>query len=168
MVDKWAKLVDSQAKSSTASLGMVIQGANAEVASGMELLGKGKGYLEVALEHAESSRTELLDETTRLRRLILVSANRLQSMMHEIRILALVKSEEASFFHCSSIEIDLICNSLFPLIMMHCSRLPQLMRQMIKFFLSLHPQTMLFPYYRNTSRIGQMPPRLQPMDNRWK
>jgi len=105
MVEKWTKLVESQAKSSTASLGMVVRGANAEVASGMELLGKGKGYLEVALEHAESSRKELLDETTRLRRLILVSANRLQSMIHEIRILAATKSEEASFLHCSSTEI---------------------------------------------------------------
>lgn len=105
MVEKWTKLVDSQAKSSTGSPGMVIRGANAEVASGMELLGKGKGYMEVALEHAESSRKELLDETTRLRRLILVSANRLQSMLHEIRILASLKSEEASFFHCSSSEI---------------------------------------------------------------
>lgn len=106
MVDKWIKLVDSQAKSSTTSPGMVIRGANAEVASGMELLGKGKGYLEVALEHAESSRTELLDETTRLRRLILVSANRLQSMIHEIRNLASIKSEEVRFFDCSSTEID--------------------------------------------------------------
>ncbi|KAH0836788.1 Afadin and alpha-actinin-binding-domain-containing protein [Lanmaoa asiatica] len=71
MVDKWTKLVDSQAKSSAASSGMVIRGGNAEVASGMESLGKGKGFLQVALEHAESSRTELFDETTRLRRLIL-------------------------------------------------------------------------------------------------
>lgn len=105
MVDKWTKLVDSQTKSSTLSPGMVIRGANAEVTSGMELLGKGKGYLEVALEHAESSRTELLDETTRLRRLILVSANRLQSLIHQIRILASIKSEEASFFRCSSAVI---------------------------------------------------------------
>ena len=102
MVEKWTKLVDSQTKSSTASPGMVIRGANAEVVSGMELLGKGKGYLEVALEHAESSRKELLDETTRLRRLILVTANRLQSMIHEIRILASIKSEEVSFSHSSS------------------------------------------------------------------
>lgn len=101
MVDKWTKLSDSQAKSPTASPGMVIRGANAEISSGMELIGKGKGYLEVALEHAESSRTELLDETTRLRRLILVAANRLQSMIHEIRVLASIKLEEASFFHCS-------------------------------------------------------------------
>ncbi|KAG6381745.1 Afadin and alpha-actinin-binding-domain-containing protein [Boletus reticuloceps] len=106
MVEKWTKLVDSQSKSSTASPGMVIRGANAEVASGMELLGKGKGYLEVALEHADSSRKELLDETTRLRRLILVSANRLQSMIHEMRTLASIRSEEpASFDH----------DALFPL-----------------------------------------------------
>ena len=102
MVEKWTKLIDSQAKSPTTPPGMVIRGVNAEVASGMEILGKGKGYLEVALEHAESSRTELLDETTRLRRLILVSANRLQSIIHQIRTLASLKSEEASFFHCSS------------------------------------------------------------------
>ena len=101
MVDKWAKVADSQAKCS-ASPGIVIQGANAEIVSGMELLGKGRGYLEVALEHAENSRKELLDETTRLRRLILVSANRLQSMIRQIRILASVKSEEVSFLHRSS------------------------------------------------------------------
>lgn len=105
VVEKWTKLVDSQAKSSTSSPGIVFRGANADVVSGMELLGKGKGYLEVALEHAETSRTELLDETTRLRRLILVSANRLQSMLHEIRVLASIKSEEVSFFHRSSTEI---------------------------------------------------------------
>ncbi|KAF8448876.1 Afadin and alpha-actinin-binding-domain-containing protein [Boletus edulis BED1] len=116
MVEKWTKLVDSQSKSSTTSPGMVIRGANAEVASGMELLGKGKGYLEVALEHADSSRKELLDETTRLRRLILVSANRLQSMIHEMRTLASIRSEEASFFHCSSTEpASFDHDALFPL-----------------------------------------------------
>ncbi|KAG8221070.1 hypothetical protein J3R82DRAFT_2585 [Butyriboletus roseoflavus] len=43
MVDKWIKLSDSQAKLPTTSPGMVIRGANAEVSSGMELIGKGKG-----------------------------------------------------------------------------------------------------------------------------
>ncbi|KIJ65501.1 hypothetical protein HYDPIDRAFT_174941 [Hydnomerulius pinastri MD-312] len=98
MVEKWSKLADSQTKLSTASAGMSIRGANAEPSLGSEMVGKGKGYLEVALEHAESSRAELLDETTRLRRLILVSANRLQSLIHEIRMLASIKSEEPTSF----------------------------------------------------------------------
>ncbi|KAF9224074.1 hypothetical protein BS17DRAFT_880114 [Gyrodon lividus] len=100
MIEKWTKVADCQTKLSTTSAGMTIRGANAEVVSGSEIVGKGKGFLEVALEHAESSRVELLDETTRLRRLVLVSANRLQSMIHEIRTLASIKSEEpASLDH---------------------------------------------------------------------
>ncbi|KIK75252.1 hypothetical protein PAXRUDRAFT_19156 [Paxillus rubicundulus Ve08.2h10] len=79
---------------------MTIRGANAEVVSGSEILRKGKGFLEVAQEHAESSRAELLDETTRLRRLTLMTTNRLQSMIHGIRTLASIKSEElASLDH---------------------------------------------------------------------
>ncbi|KAF9233476.1 Afadin and alpha-actinin-binding-domain-containing protein [Melanogaster broomeanus] len=106
MVEKWSKLADCQTKLSMTSAGITIQGANAEVASGSEIVGRGKGLLEVALEHAESSRAELLDETTRLRRLILMSANRLQTMVHEIRMLASIKSDEPA-----SLDHD----ALFPL-----------------------------------------------------
>ncbi|KIK79748.1 hypothetical protein PAXRUDRAFT_833943, partial [Paxillus rubicundulus Ve08.2h10] len=106
MIERWTKLADCQTKLSATSAGMTIRGANAEVVSGSEILGKGKGFLEVALEHAESSRAELLDETTRLRRLTLMTANRLQSMIHGIRTLASIKSEELA-----SLDHD----ALFPL-----------------------------------------------------
>ncbi|KAH7890897.1 Afadin and alpha-actinin-binding-domain-containing protein [Phlebopus sp. FC_14] len=96
MIEKWTKLADSQIKLSSASSGLTIRGANAEVSSAMDTLGKGKGYLEVALEHAETSRAELLDETTRLRRLVVMSANRVQALVHEIRSLTSIKEEEAA------------------------------------------------------------------------
>lgn len=61
-----------------------------------------------------------------------------------------------------------MCNSLRPSTTMRCSRLPPLMQRMIKFFHSLLPQTMPFPYYRNTSRTSQTSHRLQLLDNPWK
>ncbi|KAI5995457.1 Afadin and alpha-actinin-binding-domain-containing protein [Pisolithus albus] len=94
MVEKWSKLVDAQSKVSAASSGISIHGANAEVVSGSDNIGKGKGYLDVALEHAESSRAELFAESTRLRRLIVTCANRIQSLTHRIRLVMSSEEEE--------------------------------------------------------------------------
>ncbi|KAI6113107.1 Afadin and alpha-actinin-binding-domain-containing protein [Pisolithus sp. B1] len=94
MVEKWNKLVEAQSKVSAASSGISIYGANAEVVSGSDNIGKGKGYLDVALEHAESSRAELFAESTRLRRLIVTCANRIQSLTHKIRLVLSVEDEE--------------------------------------------------------------------------
>ncbi|KAG6336455.1 hypothetical protein ID866_2626 [Astraeus odoratus] len=92
MVEKWNKLVEVQAKVSAASTGICFRGGNAEVAS--DSAGKSKGYLEVALEHAEASRAELFAESTRLRRLVLTCANRIQSLAHRIRLAASIQEEE--------------------------------------------------------------------------
>ncbi|KAI6023947.1 Afadin and alpha-actinin-binding-domain-containing protein [Pisolithus microcarpus] len=81
MVEKWGKLVDAQPKVSAAS-------------SGSDNIGKGKGYLDVALEHAESSRAGLFAESTRLRRLIVTCANRIQSLTHRIRLVTSAEEEE--------------------------------------------------------------------------
>lgn len=62
--------------------------------SGSETLGKGKGYLEIALEQAESARASLADETLALQRLVVNVANRLQSVLHELRCLVSPCDEE--------------------------------------------------------------------------
>ncbi|KAG2363148.1 Afadin and alpha-actinin-binding-domain-containing protein [Suillus spraguei] len=71
---------------------------NADVVSGSEILGKGKGYLEIALEQAESTRALLADETLALQRLVVNVANRLQSVLHELRCLASPYDEEVVLF----------------------------------------------------------------------
>lgn len=98
MVEKWVKLADSQQRVSAASSGISFYGANAEVVSGSDDVGKGKSYLEVALEHAETSRAELFADSTRLRRLTVVSANRLQSLIHNIRLIASIQQDEVRFY----------------------------------------------------------------------
>ena len=98
MVEKWVKLADSQQRVSAASSGISFYGANAEVVSGSDDVGKGKSYLEVALEHAETSRAELFADSTRLRRLTVVSANRLQLLIHNIRLIASIQQDEVRFY----------------------------------------------------------------------
>jgi len=94
MVEKWIKLADAQHKFSAASTGISFYGANAEVVSGSEDVGKGKSYLEVALEHAEASRAELFADSTRLRRLTVMSANRMQSLIHSMCLMASIPEDE--------------------------------------------------------------------------
>ncbi|KAI6041231.1 Afadin and alpha-actinin-binding-domain-containing protein [Pisolithus marmoratus] len=94
MTEKWNKLAEAQSKVSAASSGISIHGANAEIVSGSDNVGKGKGYLDVALEHAESSRAELFAESTRLRRLVVTCANRIQSLTHKIRLVLSVEEQE--------------------------------------------------------------------------
>lgn len=97
MVEKWIKLADAQQKFSAASTGISFYGANAEVVSGSEDVGKGNSYLEVALEHAEAARAELFADSTRLRRLTVMSANRIQSLIHSMRLMASIPEDEVYF-----------------------------------------------------------------------
>lgn len=99
MIEKWNKLADAQSKVTAASSGISIHGANAEIVSGSDNLGKGKGYLDVALEHAESSRAELFAESTRLRRFAVICANRIQSLTHRMRLALSVEEEEPPTFN---------------------------------------------------------------------
>ena len=84
IMEKWQKLVDSQAKLSVLPSGM--RCANAAVVEGSEILGrKCQGYLEIALEEAEQARASLGVETVHLRKLILSTANELQSILHQVQ-----------------------------------------------------------------------------------
>lgn len=94
IMEKWSKLSDVQTKLSTSSSGLTFRCGNADVGSGSENLGKGKGYLEIALEQAESARASLSDETLALQRLVISVANRLQSVLHELRCLITPCDEE--------------------------------------------------------------------------
>ncbi|KAG2042756.1 Afadin and alpha-actinin-binding-domain-containing protein [Suillus americanus] len=94
VIEKWSKLSDMQTKLSTSSSGLTFRCGNADVVSGSETLGKGKGYLEIALEQAESARASLADETLVLQRLVVNVANRLQSVLHELRCLVSPCDEE--------------------------------------------------------------------------
>ncbi|KIK35209.1 hypothetical protein CY34DRAFT_812336 [Suillus luteus UH-Slu-Lm8-n1] len=96
IIEKWSKLSDVQTKLSTSSSGLTFRCGNADVVSGSETLGKGKGYLEIALEQAESARASLADETLALQRLVVNVANRLQSVLHELRCLVSPCDEEPS------------------------------------------------------------------------
>ncbi|KAL4065926.1 Afadin and alpha-actinin-binding-domain-containing protein [Scleroderma yunnanense] len=97
MVERWIKLVDTQQKVSAASSGISFYGANAEVISESDDVGKSKSYLEVALEHAEASRAELFTDSTRLRRLTVMSANRLQSLIHTIHLMTSIQEDEPPY-----------------------------------------------------------------------
>lgn len=83
MVEKWQKISDSQAKSSMAPSGM--RCLNVAVVEGTEVLGKGQGYLEIALEQAEQARSNLSDDNLLLRKLIVRSVNELQSILHHAK-----------------------------------------------------------------------------------
>lgn len=52
---------------------------------GLEFIGKGQGYLEIALEEAEQGRSGLLDETLKLRSLALTAVNEAQSLLHQAK-----------------------------------------------------------------------------------
>lgn len=92
MSEKWTKIADVQAKVMAVPSGM--RCANVTVVSGSEVIGKGKGFLETALDEAEKARSELGDETIVLRRLILTTVNQLQSILHQARPIASESSEE--------------------------------------------------------------------------
>jgi|ERR1700678_14003 hypothetical protein len=82
MTEKWQKLADSQAKLSVVPSGM--RCANVAVVEGSEILGmKCKTYLEIALEEAEQARASMGNEILHLRKLLLSTANQLQSILHQ-------------------------------------------------------------------------------------
>jgi hypothetical protein len=92
MVEKWTKLADVQAKLGAASSG--IRCANVGVIDGNDIVGKGQGFLEIALEQAEKARSLMAEENQRLRRLVLAAVNELQSAVHFARGLASETEEE--------------------------------------------------------------------------
>ncbi|KAF8159368.1 Afadin and alpha-actinin-binding-domain-containing protein [Crassisporium funariophilum] len=87
MSEKWQKISEAQSKLSSTPSGM--RCANLAVVDGTEVLGKGQGFLEVALEQAEQARALLCDENLRLRKLVLCAVNEIQSVLHQARCLVL-------------------------------------------------------------------------------
>jgi len=85
VMEKWQKLADVQAKLSGVPSGM--RCANVAVVEGTEVLGKGQGFLEIALEQAEKARAQLGDENLLLRKLVLKAVNEIQSILHQARSL---------------------------------------------------------------------------------
>lgn len=85
MTEKWSKIADAQLKLGATTSGL--RCANSEVvdAPDVQIRGKGKGFLEVALEQAEQARKELFEQNARLRGLILSAANEMQSVLHNAR-----------------------------------------------------------------------------------
>ncbi|KAG5653603.1 hypothetical protein H0H81_011975 [Sphagnurus paluster] len=83
MLEKWSKLADAQTKLMAAPSGM--RCANAAVVTGSEMIGKGQGFLEIALEEAEKARCLLVDENLSLRRLVLSAVNEVQLILHQSR-----------------------------------------------------------------------------------
>ena len=84
-MEKWQKLADAQAKLSSVPSGMLC--ANVAVVEGTEVLGKGQGFLEIALEQAEKARAQLGDGNLFLRKLVLKAVNEIQSILHQARSL---------------------------------------------------------------------------------
>ncbi|KAJ7251347.1 Afadin and alpha-actinin-binding-domain-containing protein [Mycena rebaudengoi] len=83
VMDKWAKLADMQAKLSAASSGM--RCANIAVLDGTEVLGKGPGLAELALEQAEDARQRFAQDNAKLRGLLLAAVNEAQAILHQAR-----------------------------------------------------------------------------------
>ena len=83
VLDKWQKVADSQTRLSAAQSGM--RCANAAVVEGTQVVGKGLGFLDIALEQAEQARNHLGDENLMLRKLFLKTINELRSLQQKAR-----------------------------------------------------------------------------------
>jgi hypothetical protein len=95
MVDKWSKLADAQVKLGATASGMRL-GVNVGIVEGGPemVLGKGQGYLEIALGQAEKERGELHEENARLRRLVVSAVNDVQAVLHLAKSLVYENQEE--------------------------------------------------------------------------
>jgi hypothetical protein len=98
MSEKWTKLADMQSKLAVIPSGMLC--ANVGIVDGSEVVGKGQGFLEIALEEAENARCQLGKENIYLRKLVLTAVNEIQSVLHQARRIVSDNGEEV---------INLIC-----------------------------------------------------------
>lgn len=87
IMEKWNKISDSQAKLGATASGLRFSGcSNAAVGEpGGQVLGKGKNFLEVALEEAEKAREQLGKDNLGLRKMVLKAVNEVQSVVSEMR-----------------------------------------------------------------------------------
>ena len=94
MVDRWGKMSDAQLKISSQRAGLTCANLDVVEASDVQLRGKGQGFLDVALDQAETARKELLEQNRKLREILLSTANQLQSVLHAVRLTAENEKEE--------------------------------------------------------------------------
>lgn len=114
MVEKWSKLADAQVKLTSApgaSSGLRCVNGNVAGVEGI-ILGKGQGYLEIALEQAEKSRGELWEENGRLKGLVTGALNDIQGVLSLARSLLNENPEEVSTL--SFIHTDISLNITRP------------------------------------------------------
>ncbi|KAF8892175.1 Afadin and alpha-actinin-binding-domain-containing protein [Infundibulicybe gibba] len=103
MSEKWSRLADCQAKLTTTPSGMYC--ANIAIVDGAEFIGKGQGYLEVALQEAERSRRELNEENIKLKKLALSTINDIQSIIYEVQCSNSMANEEPTPFTLTSLFV---------------------------------------------------------------
>ncbi|KAF9530341.1 Afadin and alpha-actinin-binding-domain-containing protein [Crepidotus variabilis] len=82
MAERWQKISDQQAKLSATSSSM--RCLNVQAVEGSNI-GRGPGFLDIALEESERARSHLTDENLFLRKLVLRTANQIQSMIHQAK-----------------------------------------------------------------------------------
>ncbi|KAI0364368.1 hypothetical protein BV20DRAFT_974567 [Pilatotrama ljubarskyi] len=85
MVERWSKLSDAQLRVANLPAGLTCANHDVVEAPDVQLRGKGQGFLDVALEQAESARKELYEQNRKMRGLLLSAANELQSVLHATR-----------------------------------------------------------------------------------
>ncbi|KAH9930287.1 Afadin and alpha-actinin-binding-domain-containing protein [Fomitopsis serialis] len=107
MAERWSKIADTQVKLGSTAAGLRCANADVVDAADVQLRGKGQGFLEVALEQAETARKELFDQNRRLRGLILSTANEMQWVVHDAHL-------AGSAEDCSE-PVPLTLSTLFPL-----------------------------------------------------
>lgn len=95
MSERWSKIADSQAKLSSVPAGLHC--ANLPALDGSSF--NPQTDLEAALEETENAREQLIDETMRLRRLVVKIVNQVQALLHQIRGFTSPKEEEVCRFH---------------------------------------------------------------------
>ncbi|KAJ4470472.1 Afadin and alpha-actinin-binding-domain-containing protein [Lentinula aciculospora] len=80
-MDRWNKISDVQAKLGATASGLRFVGSvNAAIEPATQILGKGKNYLEVALEEAEKAREQLGKDNLGLRKMLLKAINEVQTV----------------------------------------------------------------------------------------
>ncbi|KZT67343.1 hypothetical protein DAEQUDRAFT_739427 [Daedalea quercina L-15889] len=86
MAERWSKIADAQVKLGTTPAGLRCANADVIDAPDVQLRGRGQGFLEVALDQAETARKDLFEQNRRLKGLILSTANEMQRVVHVARV----------------------------------------------------------------------------------
>lgn len=85
MQEKWSKLADAQGQLAKTPSGLTLTCGNASVAYGSENAGRGKSFMEVALEQADETRARLDADNLRLRRMVTSAVNEMQGILARMR-----------------------------------------------------------------------------------